>query len=82
MTNSQGGVCSHVGLIVKDREGRSLFCHASKNYKKVTTEGTISAYLNTYKSQAGLIIARPLGVASEVRDSAVYQRNLKALMRA
>lgn len=82
VTRSQGGVCSHVGLIMRDKEGRALFCHASRNYKKVTTEGTISTYLNTYSGHAGLIIARPLGVGNEVRDNAVYQRNLKSLMRA
>jgi hypothetical protein len=77
--NAQGGVCSHVGLILKDSSGRSLFCHASKNYHKVTVEGTISGYLNNYSSHAGLIVARPLPVANEVRDNAAYQRNLRAL---
>ena len=79
VTRDQGGVCSHVGLILKDAQGRALFCHASKNYKRVTIEGTISSYLNNYRSHAGLIVARPLGVAHEVRDTAVYRRNLKAL---
>jgi hypothetical protein len=79
VTKDQGGVCSHVGLILKDEKGRALFCHASKNYKRVTIEGTISQYLNTYRSHAGLIIARPLGVASEVRDNAAYRRNLRTL---
>lgn len=79
VTKSQGGVCSHVGLIVRDSAGRALFLHASKNYKKVTVEGTISSYLNNYSSHAGLIVARPLPVANEVRDNATYQRNLNAL---
>jgi hypothetical protein len=82
VTTAQGGVCSHVGLIIKDEKGRPLFFHASRNYRKVTFEGTISTYLNTYTSHAGLIVTRPLGVASEVRDAATYQRNLKALSRA
>ena len=82
VANGQGGVCSHVGMIVRDSAGHALFLHASKNYKKVTTEGTISGYLNTYSSHAGLIVARPLPVSSEVRDSATYQRNLAALKRA
>lgn len=81
VTNSQGGVCSHVGLILKDSEGRALLCHASKNFKKVTVEGTISSYLNTYSSHAGLMIARPLPVSSEVRDNGVYQRNLATLRK-
>ncbi|HEX2747487.1 MAG TPA: N-acetylmuramoyl-L-alanine amidase-like domain-containing protein, partial [Verrucomicrobiales bacterium] len=70
VTKYQGGVCSHVGLIVRDSEGRAVFLHASKNFKKVTPQGTISSYLNTYSSNAGLIVARPLPVASEVRDTA------------
>lgn len=81
VTKYQGGVCSHVGLIVRDGNGRALFCHASKNHKKVTIEGTISSYLNTYSSHAGLMIARPLPVSQEVRDTAAYHRNLKTLTR-
>ena len=81
VTKYQGGVCSHVGLIVRDSQGRALFCHASKNHKKVAIEGTISSYLNNYSSHAGLMIARPLPVSSEVRDNAVYQRNLASLRR-
>jgi hypothetical protein len=82
VTKYQGGVCSHVGLIVKDSAGRAVFLHASKNYHKVTPQGTISSYLRAYSSNAGLIIARPLPVTSEVRDSAAYQRNLRSLMNA
>ena len=81
VTKYQGGVCSHVGMIVKDSAGHALFLHASKNHKKVTVEGTISSYLNNYGSHAGLIVARPLPVSSEVRDGAAYQRNLAALRR-
>ncbi len=79
VTKYQGGVCSHVGLIAKDRDGRAIFLHASKNFKKVTPQGTISSYLKTYSSDAGLIVARALPVVNEVRDATVYQRNLKAL---
>lgn len=82
VTKYQGGVCSHVGMIVKDSSGQSLFLHASKNHKKVTTEGTISSYLNRYGSHAGLIVARPLPVSSEVRDTATYRRNLATLRGA
>ena len=78
VTKYQGGVCSHVGLLVRDG-ARALFLHASHNYKKITIEGTISGYLNKYGSHAGLIVARPLPVSSEVRDRSAYQRNLKAL---
>ena len=79
VTRDQGGVCSHVGLITRDEKGRALFMHASRNFKKVTIENTISTYLNTYNSHAGLIIARPLPVKSEITSAAAYQRNLKAL---
>lgn len=79
VTKYQGGVCSHVGMIIRDSAGRAIFLHASKNHKKVTPEGTISQYLNRYGSHTGLIVARPLPVSSEVRDSAAYQRNLAAL---
>ena len=82
VTKYQGGVCSHVGMIIRDQAGRSLFLHASKNHKKVTPEGTISSYLNTYSSHAGLIVARPLPVASEVRDGTTYRQNLAALLKA
>jgi hypothetical protein len=82
VTKYQGGVCSHVGMIIRDSAGRAIFLHASKNHKKVTPEGTISQYLNRYGSHAGLIVARPLPVGSEVRDAAAYQRNLAALRRA
>jgi hypothetical protein len=79
VTHEQGGVCSHVGLITHDARGRAMFMHASKNFKKVTIENTISEYLNTYKSHAGLIVARPLPLRQEVRDRATYQRNLRRL---
>ena len=82
VTKSQGGVCSHVGLITRDDRGRALFMHASRNFRKVTIENTIAGYLATYGSHAGLIVARPLPVRSEVTDTAAYQRKLKALMSA
>jgi Protein of unknown function (DUF1460) len=64
VTKYQGGVCSHVGLIVRDSNGRAIFLHASRNYRKVATEGTISSYLNKYGSHMGLIVARPLAVST------------------
>jgi hypothetical protein len=82
VTKYQGGVCSHVGMIIRDSSRRAVFLHASKNHKKVTPEGTISQYLNRYGSHSGLIVARPLPVSSEIRDAAVYRRNLETLRRA
>ena len=54
-----GGYCSHVGIIVKDAQGRSRFMHASSTHKKVLIDSTISGYLNKYRKHAGILIARP-----------------------
>ena len=54
-----GGYCSHVGIIVKDKQGRSRFMHASSSHKKVIIDSTISGYLNQYKKHAGILVARP-----------------------
>lgn len=79
VTNQQGGVCSHVGLIVRDTDGKSRFMHASANYKKVVVDNTLSAYLNAFKSHAGVIIARPRPVADEITSRSTYAANLKRL---
>lgn len=55
-----GGYCSHVGIIVKDKRGRSRLMHASSTHKKVVIDDTISNYLYQYKKHAGILIARPL----------------------
>lgn len=78
VTKSQGGVCSHVGLITFVG-GQARFMHASKNHRKVVLDRTISGYLNAFSSHAGLIVARPLPVAREVTSASVYRENLKAL---
>ena len=54
-----GGYCSHVGIIIKDSQGRSRFMHASSTHKKVIIDSTISGYLNQYKKHAGILVARP-----------------------
>jgi len=54
-----GGYCSHVGIIVKDKQGRSRFMHASSSHKKVIIDSTLSGYLNQYKKHAGILVARP-----------------------
>lgn len=54
-----GGYCSHVGIIVKDKQGRSRFMHASTTYKKIVVDDSISGYLNKFNKHAGILVARP-----------------------
>ena len=54
-----GGYCSHVGIIVKDKQGRSRFMHASTTYKKIVVDDTISGYLKKFNKHAGILVARP-----------------------
>lgn len=54
-----GGFCSHVGIIIKDAQGRSRFMHASTTYKKIVVDKTISNYLTQFKKHAGILVARP-----------------------
>ena len=78
VTKSQGGVCSHVGLITMVN-GAARFMHASKNHRRVVLDQTISQYLNAFGSHAGLIIARPLATDRSVTSRASYEANLRAL---
>lgn len=82
VTKHQGGVCSHVGLILRDSQGRARFLHASKNHKQVHLDSTISGYLNSFSSHAGLMVARPLSTRSEITSRAQYEANLRTLTRA
>jgi hypothetical protein len=54
--------------------------HASRNYKKVVIDKSISGYLNAFSSHAGMIVGRPLEVAETVTDPAVYKANLERLI--
>ena len=58
-SRNNGGYCSHVGIIVKDAQGRARFMHASTTPHKVIIDTTISNYLYQYKKHAGILIARP-----------------------
>jgi len=58
--HGDGSYCSHVGIIVRDRDGKARFMHASTTYKKVVVDSTISEYLHKFKKHAGILIARPL----------------------
>lgn len=77
----QGGVCSHVGLIIRPNTDQAAhFMHASSNFKKVVIDDTISGYLAKYKSDIGILVGRPLPTAVTVTDTAMYQSNLGKLM--
>ncbi|WP_435894104.1 N-acetylmuramoyl-L-alanine amidase-like domain-containing protein [Oceaniferula spumae] len=54
-----GGYCSHVGIVIKDAQGRARFMHASTTYKKVVIDSTISGYLYKFNKHAGILVARP-----------------------
>ncbi len=58
-SSHDGGFCSHVGIIIKDAQGRSRFMHASTTYKKIVIDSTISGYLGQFKKHAGILVARP-----------------------
>lgn len=79
-TKYHGGFCSHVGLIHRTDDGVARFMHASRDYKKVVIDKSISGYLNKYSKHAGAIIGRPLEVSETVTDSETYQKNLKKLI--
>lgn len=79
-TKHHGGFCSHVGLIVRTDDGVARFMHASRNYRKVVIDKSISGYLNAFSSHAGMIVGRPLEVAETVTDAALYRENLKRLL--
>lgn len=53
---------SHVGLALRTSDGVLHFLHASAphNYGKVVVDSRLSTYLNTYRSDSGILVARPL----------------------
>ncbi len=79
-TVHDGGFCSHVGLAIRTNDKVMRLMHASTNYKKVVIDKSISGYLNSFKSHAGIIIGRPLEVSETVTDDATYKSNLKKLI--
>ncbi len=80
VTTETGGVCSHVGLAVRTEDGVLHFMHASRNYKKVLVDKRLSGYLDDFSHHAGIMVARPLPVASAVRDEGEYKKRLARLM--
>jgi hypothetical protein len=53
---------SHVGLALRASDGVLHFMHASAphNYGRVLVDSRLSTYLNTYRSDTGIMVARPL----------------------
>jgi len=53
---------SHVGLALRVADGSLHFMHASspRNYGRVVIDSTLSSYLNRYRSDSGILVARPL----------------------
>ena len=53
---------SHVGLALRTSDGALHFMHASspRNYGRVVIDSTISSYLYRYRSDSGILVARPL----------------------
>jgi hypothetical protein len=78
-TKGQGGFCSHVGLGIRTDDGVFRFMHASsqKVYRRVVVDDSISAYLNKFSSDLGVIVARPKEIDATVTDHATYRANLK-----
>ena len=53
---------SHVGLALRTSDGVLHFMHASAphNYGKVVVDSRLSAYLNTFRRDSGILVARPV----------------------
>ena len=53
---------SHVGLAYRTTDGVLHFMHASspRNFGKVTLDQRLSAYLEKFRSDAGILVARPV----------------------
>ena len=53
---------SHVGLAIRQPDGSLHFMHASapRNYGKVVIDSTLSSYLARYRTDSGILVARPL----------------------
>lgn len=64
ITSREDGLIStaHVGMAYRDGAGVLHFMHASSphNYGRVVIDDRLSNYLNRYRSDAGIMVARPL----------------------
>ncbi len=79
-TRHHGGFCSHVGLAVRTEDDVLRFMHASRNYRKVVIDKSISGYLNEFSSHTGILVGRPLEISETVTDKSLYEANLKRLI--
>jgi hypothetical protein len=52
--------CSHVGLALRSQNGICHLMHASATRQRVIVDASISDYLNSIRSHAGIVVARPL----------------------
>ena len=64
ISRDRGGLysTSHVGLALRTPDGSLHFMHASspRNYGKVVIDSTLSSYLARYRTDSGILVARPL----------------------
>jgi hypothetical protein len=64
ISRDRGGLRStaHVGLALRTSDGVSHFMHASSpsNYGRVVVDSQLSKYLYRYRSDSGILVARPL----------------------
>jgi hypothetical protein len=64
ISRDRGGLysTSHVGLALRTGDGILHFMHASApgNYGKVVVDSRLSDYLRRYRSDSGILVARPL----------------------
>lgn len=79
-TKYHGAFCSHVGLVVRTDDGVARFMHASRNYKKVVVDKSVSGYLADFSAHAGILVGRPLEASETVSDRARYEANWEKLL--
>jgi hypothetical protein len=79
-TKYDGAFCSHVGLALRVGDGVTRFMHASRDFKKVVVDDSISKYLARFSAHAGILVGRPLEVDESVTERAIYEANLKKLV--
>ena len=80
VTRHHGGFCSHVGLTIRTNDKVTRFMHASRNYRRVVIDKSVSGYLNAFRSHSGIIVGRPLEVSETVTGQQQYKANLKRLI--
>jgi hypothetical protein len=66
--------------ILRNEDGVARPMQASRNYKKVVVDHSISEYLAEFSAHAGNLVGRPLEVSGTITDPAVYQANLAKLL--